>query len=132
MSYVPPDETMAKANTTTGHTQVVVSFAFVHWEWIILPTIVWALGALFCLSSAWSTYHAEVQTRMNNTLPLATHFVRRNNIGAVSDLEMLVDQGMGIGIANQPHMLACANTSLREYTQRAKHIETKLGQASRN
>jgi hypothetical protein len=77
-NYQPINST--EANTTTGKTQISVSFVDVHWEWLALPVIVWVLGALSCVCTAWMTRQAQIQTWMNSVLPFIFLHLDRDNI----------------------------------------------------
>ncbi|GFF52916.1 protein of unknown function DUF3176 [Aspergillus udagawae] len=109
-------------NTTAGHTKITVSFVSVHWEWLVLPVSAWVLGALFCISSAWSTYEAQIQTWMNSTLPLALP-------------RLTGSENRSIGIASgqasdssdaRYYRLPCSDSSLKEYVRSAKRLQAKL------
>ncbi|KAJ9299788.1 hypothetical protein DTO271G3_2672 [Paecilomyces variotii] len=118
------------ANTTVGHTKVVVSYVSVHWEWIILPAMVWAMGALFYISSVWSTHRAQVQTWMNSTLPLLSPYLTGSKEVEGSGPGIPTVGGQESSSVRQYYTLACFDMSLKNYTQRAKYTQAKLEPSS--
>ncbi|KAJ5887498.1 hypothetical protein N7495_007539 [Penicillium taxi] len=48
-------------------------------KWLTLPVLVWFLGSLSCLGSAWSTYRAWMKTWMNSVTPLVLSYQRQGD-----------------------------------------------------
>ncbi|KAJ5504971.1 hypothetical protein N7463_007845 [Penicillium fimorum] len=107
-----------EANITVGHTKISVSFVVIHWEWLVLPVLVWVLGALSCLGTAWRTHQAQIQTWMNSVLPIAFLHQRPNNNFNVGS--------RGSDDAEECYRLVCHDGTMKEYTKRAKQIQAKL------
>jgi hypothetical protein len=116
----------AVVNTTAGHTKIVVSFVSVRWEWLVLPVAVWALGALFCISSAWSTHEAQIQTWMNSILPLALPRLTGSENRSIPESGIASGQSPDSSDGGRYYRLPCSDTSLKKHVQRAKRVQAKL------
>lgn len=109
--------------------------------WLLLPTSPFigddgtssrrmAFRALSCLCSAWSTYHVQIQTWMNSSLPLAIRpFKNPPNIREedYTDVEIGVSGGRRAerGVESS-QTLICYNEPLEEYHRRATRIKAEL------
>ncbi|KAE8143438.1 hypothetical protein BDV38DRAFT_277459 [Aspergillus pseudotamarii] len=129
-SYQPTEFT--KAKTTTGKAQIYASFVDVRWVWLTLPIIVWVLGALSCLCTAWMTHQAHIQTWMNSVLPLLFLHLHRDS---TIDFQGGGDEIVGVQLREQTRnesdaskcysLVGCDN-SLEGCIRIAKRAKAKL------
>lgn len=56
--------------TTTGKAMSDKTHISIHWQWIILPVLVWLLGLVTLLGTIWKTRKAMIPTWKNETMPL--------------------------------------------------------------
>ncbi|KAJ5181207.1 hypothetical protein N7491_000762 [Penicillium cf. griseofulvum] len=56
--------------TATGRAMTSMTHVSIHWQWIILPILVWLLGLVTLLGTIWKTRKAKVPTWKNETMPL--------------------------------------------------------------
>ncbi|CAG8900297.1 unnamed protein product [Penicillium egyptiacum] len=54
----------------TGQAMTNKTHISIHWQWIILPVLVWLLGLLTLIGTIWKTRKAMIPTWKNETMPL--------------------------------------------------------------
>ncbi|PYH95611.1 hypothetical protein BO71DRAFT_408397 [Aspergillus ellipticus CBS 707.79] len=69
-AYIAAGSDIAGANMTEGRGLISQTFVEVHWQWIALPVVVWALGVLTLVGTAWKTRRSRVPTWQNSPMPL--------------------------------------------------------------
>ncbi|KAF7585781.1 hypothetical protein BBP40_010134 [Aspergillus hancockii] len=114
------------ANTTAGRTRTIASYVVIRWGWLVLPIVVWVLGTLSCIGSAWSTYEAQIQTWMNSTLPLAFSHLVGSESSHVVETGVSSGQGPDSSDADRYYSFLCYDKSLEGNVQRAKQTQVKL------
>ncbi|KAJ5169771.1 uncharacterized protein N7500_002554 [Penicillium coprophilum] len=67
-SFMPdiPQENPA----SLGHAKSNMTYVAIHWQWIILPALVWLLGAITLLGSMWKSRKAMTPIWKNDPMPL--------------------------------------------------------------
>lgn len=65
---------IADARSTSGwavgKAMVPAVYITVHWQWVVLPLVVWVAGATLVAGTLWKTRRARVPAWRNDTLPL--------------------------------------------------------------
>ncbi|KAJ5512192.1 hypothetical protein N7463_001744 [Penicillium fimorum] len=56
--------------STTGQAMTSMTHVSIHWQWIILPVLVWLLGFVTLSGAIWKTGKATIPTWKNDTIPL--------------------------------------------------------------
>ncbi|OQE35333.1 hypothetical protein PENCOP_c013G02115 [Penicillium coprophilum] len=55
---------------TTGQAMISTTYVSIHWQWIVLPVLVWLLGLVTLLGTIWKTRKAMIPTWKNGLMPL--------------------------------------------------------------
>ncbi|PWY81535.1 hypothetical protein BO94DRAFT_520204 [Aspergillus sclerotioniger CBS 115572] len=66
-AYVADPATAAMAS---GQSMISVTYITVHWRWVVLPLVVWILGAVLVIGTLWKTRRARVPAWRNDVMPL--------------------------------------------------------------
>ncbi|GIK02028.1 hypothetical protein Aspvir_006071 [Aspergillus viridinutans] len=69
-AYVGANSDLSRANMTVGRAMTSVSYVQVRWAWIVLPALVWVLGAGTLAGTIWKTRRAQVPKWKNDPIPL--------------------------------------------------------------
>ncbi|RHZ60216.1 DUF3176 domain-containing protein [Aspergillus thermomutatus] len=69
-AYIQAGSDPEQSQMTVGRGVVVTYFVEVHWRWITLPGVVWSLGAVTLVGTAWKTRRSKVPNWRNDPLPL--------------------------------------------------------------
>ncbi|KAJ5958152.1 uncharacterized protein N7479_005302 [Penicillium vulpinum] len=64
---------------TTGQAMTAKTHVSIHWQWIILPVLVWLLGLVTLLGTIWKTRTAMIPTWKNETMPLLSVYRNSQN-----------------------------------------------------
>jgi hypothetical protein len=81
-------DTPSRANLSTiatGHAMTSMTHVSIHWQWIVLPILVWLLGLVTLLGTIWKTRKAMVPTWKNETMPLISLYRNGHNEKPKSD-----------------------------------------------
>ena len=70
MSKAIRDNTSPSNVTTAGQAMSARTHISIHWQWIILPVVVWLLGLVTLLGTIWKTRTASIPTWKNEAMPL--------------------------------------------------------------
>lgn len=72
MSKAIRDQSSSPSNLTTSSGEAMTSSTHIsiHWQWIVLPAVVWLLGLVTLLGTMWKTRRAMVPTWKNETMPI--------------------------------------------------------------
>ncbi|KAJ5602505.1 hypothetical protein N7537_005461 [Penicillium hordei] len=70
MSKAIRDNASPSNVTTAGQAMSARTHISIHWQWIILPVLVWLLGLVTLLGTIWKTRTARIPTWKNETMPL--------------------------------------------------------------
>ncbi|KAJ5443456.1 uncharacterized protein N7458_007328 [Penicillium daleae] len=91
--YIQAASNLENANMTPGHVLTSVTYVSVHWQWIVLPALVWILGAVALVGTIWKTRRTGVPKWRNDPLPLL--FLYRHETSAAQRYELLaqIDSG---------------------------------------
>ncbi|KAF7170804.1 hypothetical protein CNMCM5623_003323 [Aspergillus felis] len=69
-AYVGANSDFSRANMTIGRALTSVSYVQVRWPWIVLPALVWVLGAGTLAGTIWKSRRAQVPKWKNDPIPL--------------------------------------------------------------
>ncbi|KAJ5365853.1 hypothetical protein N7517_008739 [Penicillium concentricum] len=72
-------------SNTTGQAMTSMTHVSIHWQWIILPVLVWLLGLVTVLGTIWKTRKATIPTWKNDTIPLLSVYKNGQNEKLQSD-----------------------------------------------
>ncbi|CAG7936879.1 unnamed protein product [Penicillium nalgiovense] len=64
------DESSSNLATTDGKAMTSLTYVSIHWQWIVLPVLVWLLGLVTLLGTMWKTRRAMIPTWKNQTIPI--------------------------------------------------------------
>ncbi|KAF2095410.1 hypothetical protein NA57DRAFT_79137 [Rhizodiscina lignyota] len=67
---------LANANVSIGQVMTSTTFIHIEWQWITLPVVVWFLGFITWIGTAWMTRRADVGRWSNS--PLVLMFLERS------------------------------------------------------
>lgn len=70
MSKAIRDNVSPSNVTTAGQAMSARTHISIHWQWIILPVLVWLLGLVTLVGTIWKTRTAGIPTWKNETMPL--------------------------------------------------------------
>ncbi|CAG8935249.1 unnamed protein product [Penicillium salamii] len=56
--------------TTAGEAMTSATHIAIHWQWIVLPVLVWLLGLVTLVGTMWKTRRAMIPTWKNETMPI--------------------------------------------------------------
>lgn len=88
MSKAIRDNASSSNVTTAGQAMSARTHISIHWQWIILPVLVWLLGLVTLLGTIWKTRTARVPTWKNETMPLLSLYKEGQNEKPQSGQEM--------------------------------------------
>ncbi|KAJ5378467.1 hypothetical protein N7509_011586 [Penicillium cosmopolitanum] len=91
--YIQAASKLENSNMTPGHVLTSVTYVSIHWQWIVLPVLVWILGAVALVGTFWKTRRMRVPKWRNDPLPLL--FLYRHETGDAQRYELLeqIDSG---------------------------------------
>ncbi|PYI08396.1 hypothetical protein BO78DRAFT_310695 [Aspergillus sclerotiicarbonarius CBS 121057] len=117
------------AQPAVGRTKVMVLFIEIRWAWIALPVVVWLLGAVSCVGTAWKSYRAETRVWMTSALPLVLLEKRWQDTHAnrvEDEVEMTGLRDSALDHDPQTHADDGEDLSLEQYEHRARQVHAKL------
>ncbi|KAL5356422.1 hypothetical protein BJX96DRAFT_186734 [Aspergillus floccosus] len=91
--YIQAASNPDNAKMATGRVLTSVTYVSVHWQWIVLPVLVWILGAVTLVGTIWKTWGERVPRWRNNPLPLL--FLYRDEISGAELGEKLAQIEFG-------------------------------------
>ena len=91
--YIQAASKLENANMTPGHVLTSVTYVSVHWQWVVLPALVWILGAVALVGTFWKTRRTRVPKWRNDPLPLL--FLYRHETGDAQRYELLAQTDSG-------------------------------------
>ncbi|KAL4745770.1 hypothetical protein BDW72DRAFT_186100 [Aspergillus terricola var. indicus] len=100
-----------------GQTMIIVPFVEVHWEWLVLPLLVWVLTCLVWLAAVLKTRRGRIYKWANNPLPLLYLYNQRCKDGD------LVVEGTGTERAGKTTPFEWTETAL---DRRAEMTKSRL------
>lgn len=68
--FTPTDPEAHEARMARGRAMTNTTYISVHWKWIVLPALVWLLGAVTLIGAIWKTQRANVPKWKNDPIPL--------------------------------------------------------------
>ncbi|KAE8380915.1 hypothetical protein BDV26DRAFT_302412 [Aspergillus bertholletiae] len=68
--YVNANLELSQAHMARGQAMTNATYISVHWQWIVLPALVWLLGAVTLIGAIWKTRRANVPKWKNDPMPL--------------------------------------------------------------
>jgi len=71
---------LQNGNMTIGRTMISVTFVRIEWWWMMLPALVWAMGVITWLGTAWRTRKRGMKSWWNNPLPLLFLYRETNDM----------------------------------------------------
>ncbi|KAJ5197487.1 hypothetical protein N7449_007966 [Penicillium cf. viridicatum] len=94
MSKAIRDNASPSNVTTAGQAMSARTHISIHWQWIILPVLVWLLGLVTLLGTIWKTRTARIPTWKNETMPLLSLYRDGQNEKSQSGQVMKNDRVM--------------------------------------
>ncbi|KAJ5366852.1 hypothetical protein N7541_000793 [Penicillium brevicompactum] len=96
MSKAIRDQSSSPTNLTTvsGEAMTSSTHISIHWQWIILPAVVWLLGLVTLLGTMWKTRRTMVPTWKNETMPIIALCRNSQNEKPQSDQGLEAERAM--------------------------------------
>jgi hypothetical protein len=86
-AYISAGSDPGKAQMAAGRVSRSMTYVFVQWQWIVLPVLVWLLGVVTLVGTAWKTRRAGAPKWRNDPVPLVFLYREGENEG-VSEREI--------------------------------------------
>ncbi|RHZ56264.1 DUF3176 domain-containing protein [Aspergillus thermomutatus] len=86
-AYISAGSDPGKAQIAAGRVMRSMTYVAVQWQWIVLPVLVWLLGAVTLVGTVWKTRRARAPKWRNDPLPLLFLYREEKNEG-VSDRDI--------------------------------------------
>ncbi|KAE8376760.1 hypothetical protein BDV26DRAFT_264929 [Aspergillus bertholletiae] len=76
-AYIAADSDPTRARMAAGRTRTSMTYVQVRWQWIVLPALVWVLGAATLAGTMWKSRSTKAPKWRNDPMPLLFLLQRR-------------------------------------------------------